>query len=584
MELTTYVLDRDAVAADMFAFGVTSEPDSDAEEEVAAVAETGSTDGEAIQEQDKSSREGAELEEGELEEGELEEGEVVDDQLPFLLGYDTDVSSEVATLPPLSEAGDDLSEHEDLLAELEEDEDKQSGPVKKVSSNPYGDKKTGLLIPEPKINISYDPGRYWLIDVPQASVDLDLSYEDPIPGQKKPKRQDVEADRQKRLQMRSLKTGQMMMLTSYDLAEEARTTSTGWQGSPPPKWAREDIVKMYSAASEDRGHSELLEVMKKFMFIPYQRPSDEKIALWIVDKQERPFVYRGFPALWLEEEKDKIWKLVHDLLNPSLRKSKVKSYYAKQARGPHFPCIIGYYRQSAKKPDLTSWHKQNLQRVKTFLQNPLIIRLNKWVSQIVGMAFPKIKERFEKCAQWHKNQYGIEPQFGLFYNLCINGIFPGQHRIHTLPHADSKNPISVCALMAYVSPTSNFNHTKKSWLVLWEAGIIIELPPWVLLVYPSSLFFHFNIDLNEFKFVVTDINVKTPTPENSTPLVQGEEEGRGSMVWFNMATMFQSAETGFDTIKKAKAAGHSGKAGPNVIPKNFASMGTYISVPSAMRF
>ncbi|TFY74205.1 hypothetical protein EWM64_g9807, partial [Hericium alpestre] len=127
MELTTYVLDRDAVAADMFAFSVTSKPDSDAEEEAAAVAETGSTDGEAIQEQDKSSREGAELEEGELEEdeleeGELEEGEIVDDQLPFLLRYDTNASSEVATLPPLSEAGDDLSEHKDLLAELEEDE------------------------------------------------------------------------------------------------------------------------------------------------------------------------------------------------------------------------------------------------------------------------------------------------------------------------------------------------------------------------------------------------------------------------------------------------------------------------------
>jgi hypothetical protein len=35
----------------------------------------------------------------------------------------------------------------------------------------------------------------------------------------------------------------------------------------------------------------------------------------------------------------------------------------------------------------------------------------------------------------------------------------------------------------------------KSWLVLWEAGLVIELPPWVIFIYPSALFLHFNIDV-----------------------------------------------------------------------------------------
>lgn len=43
---------------------------------------------------------------------------------------------------------------------------------------------------------------------------------------------------------------------------------------------------------------------------------------------------------------------------------------------------------------------------------------------------------------------------------------------------------------------SNFDHTRKTWLVLWEAGVVIELPPWTFLAYPSSLLYHFNIDVD----------------------------------------------------------------------------------------
>lgn len=46
-----------------------------------------------------------------------------------------------------------------------------------------------------------------------------------------------------------------------------------------------------------------------------------------------------------------------------------------------------------------------------------------------------------------------------------------------------------------ISLLAKFNHQKRSWLVLWEAGVVVELPPWVLVAYPSSLFFHFNIDI-----------------------------------------------------------------------------------------
>ncbi|KAI0055054.1 hypothetical protein BV25DRAFT_1816172, partial [Artomyces pyxidatus] len=183
------------------------------------------------------------------------------------------------------------------------------------------------------------------------------------------------------------------------------------------------------------------------------------------------------------------------------------------ARGPHFPLIIGHWRESAdvchfclfynmctklsiiQKPFLIRFHKEHLKEVEDFLAEPIIEKMINWVSNVVGTMFPGVKKRSEKCAAWHKEKHGIKPYFGLFWNFCINGIFPGQRRVHTLPHADAKNPISVCAVMVYTVPNSHFDHTRRSWLVIWEAGIILELPPWVLVIYPSSLFFHFNIDI-----------------------------------------------------------------------------------------
>ena len=48
-----------------------------------------------------------------------------------------------------------------------------------------------------------------------------------------------------------------------------------------------------------------------------------------------------------------------------------------------------------------------------------------------------------------------------------------------------------------------------------------------------------------------------PTPTNTIPL--HEEGGRGSLVFFTEATMFQSAAIKEHTMAEAKRNGHSGK-------------------------
>ncbi len=58
----------------------------------------------------------------------------------------------------------------------------------------------------------------------------------------------------------------------------------------------------------------------------------------------------------------------------------------------------------------------------------------------------------------------------------------------------------------------------------------------------------------DLKFVRT-VNGLPPTPQTALPLNKGDTEGRGSVVLFNQATMFQSSETDSSTLKEALAAG-----------------------------
>ena len=121
--------------------------------------------------------------------------------------------------------------------------------------------------------------------------------------------------------------------------------------------------------------------------------------------------------------------------------------------------------------------------------------------------------------------------------------------------------------------------------MIWEAGLIVELPPGVFMAYPSSLFYHWNVDvcgkpsdlpsffcrglqtnarftdLDKAQFVTTtDGRPPNQEQQNFEPLSEEEQawnraDGRGSLVWFNQATLFQSAELGVSTIKKAKKCG-----------------------------
>ncbi|KAJ7888766.1 hypothetical protein B0H13DRAFT_1888293 [Mycena leptocephala] len=145
---------------------------------------------------------------------------------------------------------------------------------------------------------------------------------------------------------------------------------------------------------------------------------------------------------------------------------------------------------------LTAWHRKHEDRVEKFMNQPIV-----------------------NDSQWH----GIKPPFAnYFWNLCLNAMFEGQRSVSTPPHADSKNQVLVCLMLVYVLKSGvRFNDTQRIWLWLWEADAAIQLPAWTLAAYPSALFYHFNLDAHDVKFVTTEGDER-PTRENSRPIEPGD--------------------------------------------------------------
>ncbi|KAL1711555.1 hypothetical protein EV715DRAFT_163134, partial [Schizophyllum commune] len=259
----------------------------------------------------------------------------------------------------------------------------------------------------------------------------------------------------------------------------------------------------------------------------------------IADKLGRVLIARSHIARWHSE-------LMPDFIREAaLFVQRCKRPFDLQdmkqnSRGEHWFSICGHDRNN-KYPALSEFHQDNAEAIAWFFRagSPMA-RVNDFASSFVGFHFPGVAKRFRNGISMIEKTYGIKPLYGLFFNFCLNAARPGAvERVHCMPHADFKNlALAVCVVFVY----GDFDHKQKCWLVMWEAGIIIQIPPGVFIAYPSALFYHFNIDISALKVVQTD-GADFPTPENSTPLGEGAP-GRGSCVWFNQASMWQTAEIG----------------------------------------
>ncbi|PIL26012.1 hypothetical protein GSI_11766 [Ganoderma sinense ZZ0214-1] len=152
------------------------------------------------------------------------------------------------------------------------------------------------------------------------------------------------------------------------------------------------------------------------------------------------------------------------------------------------------------------------------MANVAIQRLIGWAKNIFMLNFPILAARVIACqAKLEAMGYPphiAQPQYGLWYNFCINGPRGEVKGVSTQPHADAKNlAIMMCVVFVY----GKFNSKEKAWLVLWEAELIIEVPVGVLIYYPSALFTHFNVDMTDLKIVTTHDGA-VPTQKTASAL------------------------------------------------------------------
>lgn len=115
-------------------------------------------------------------------------------------------------------------------------------------------------------------------------------------------------------------------------------------------------------------------------------------------------------------------------------------------------------------------------------------------------------------------KYGLpRSPYGLFWNFCVNAPAGKIRNVFCTPHTDSKNgAILLCTVFVYyygdcalfllylvalfctnlLATPGKGDADKKIWLVFWEAGLIIQVPVGVFIVYPSALFLHFNVNID----------------------------------------------------------------------------------------
>ncbi|KAK0188514.1 hypothetical protein F5146DRAFT_1140036 [Armillaria mellea] len=316
-------------------------------------------------------------------------------------------------------------------------------------------------------------------------------------------------------------------------------SSTGWQG----QWFNPFLGSLIKEKFVNRTLGPILQGFKCLLFHP-----ESQHLTRILNAAGRLIIFQSMAMPWIVDSMDIIVQEVKEFVQNC--QPFTDAHTEGNVRGRHWFCIAGHDQQNKQIPAATAWQTQNQEAIaKAFTPGTFLACLNSVATSLTRHEFPSVGDRVQQCASYMDQVYGITPLFGLFWNFCLNMWWAGIPHVFCDPHIDKNNlACAICAIFVF----GNFCSREKCWLVIWEGMLIIEVPPGMFLLYPSSLFYHFNVDMKDLEIVTTQ-NGDIPTRTNSHPLYNQWDEGeeRGSMVWFNQATMFQSLELGIETMKQA---------------------------------
>ncbi|KIY71056.1 hypothetical protein CYLTODRAFT_441549 [Cylindrobasidium torrendii FP15055 ss-10] len=406
---------------------------------------------------------------------------------------------------------------------------------------------------------------------PKPAAKKGASTNDPGTSRKDHNRRKNQENRQRKRDQRG---ADEVDLPDIDMGE-VRTAEGGWQGS---RRVVQDIGVDVTARWEART---LGEYLTDVVLVPFNNQG--QLPTKIFDCVGRLIIYRTAlvrfinPELTVEYCANKLSPFMAQFMYECQKfvlGCTVEE--GNQVRGPHFFQISGYDRNNKITPELRAWHRnqQNMRALATlFRQDGPMYRVTSYVNGTLN-EFPGIRARYCQLKTYMERKYGISPQYGLYWNFCLNW-GRGSRFVKCLPHVDAMNiAIGLCSIFIF----GVFNSDEKCWLCIWDANIFIQIPPGVVLTYPSALFYHFNYDLDDLypylsperkseleeilsKARMRDVDIvisadepTAATRDRCTPLAD-DQQMQGSCVFFVQATMFQSSELDTDTLKNARAQG-----------------------------
>ncbi|KAI0094143.1 hypothetical protein BDY19DRAFT_4601 [Irpex rosettiformis] len=287
-------------------------------------------------------------------------------------------------------------------------------------------------------------------------------------------------------------TSQSYHATSWKL-EQAPISDKGWLGVDVKAMERNEIRDLLLTRSP-----KLMNILASYKFV-YYNASDQP-ATRILDASGRLFIYRSRLSEWQRKLLPDLATAIKDFTETT---QVSEGDRANNKRGSHKFCIAGIDRQSKEKPAECSWHRkgQNSLALQKLFQTESMQAFNAIASNLVQNHFPKIALRMEKAHKVLQQKYNIpDSLFGLFHNFCINSpVFEeGIDDVFCTPHTDAQNAaILVCAVLVYYYGQCHTNADERIWLVFWDTGIIMQVPAGVFVIFPSALFLHFNVHIEE---------------------------------------------------------------------------------------
>ncbi|KAI0085346.1 hypothetical protein BDY19DRAFT_996879 [Irpex rosettiformis] len=343
-------------------------------------------------------------------------------------------------------------------------------------------------------------------------------------------------------------TSQTYHAASWTL-EQAPITDKGWQRVNIRAMERNEIRDLLLVTRSPK----LMNILARYQLVYYN--TSDQLATRILDASGRLFIYRSRLSEWQRKLLPSLASAIKDFTEMT---QVSEDDHANNKRGSHKFCIAGIDRQSKEKPAECNWHRKgrNSLALQNLFQTEAMQAFNSIASDLVRRHFPKIASRMEGAHKSLQQKYGIpDSPFGLFHNFCINSpVFEeGIEDVFCIPHTDAQNAtILVCAVLVYYYGQCHTNADERIWLVFWDTGIIMQVPAGVFVIYPSALFLHFNVHIEDVLMVTKDGSF--PTRENTIPFRESSREngGRGSIVRFTQASMFISAELPADSIKQAE--------------------------------